>query len=133
MNRIEQTAAFFSIHSVKALENKAFSIVRGNIENTPEKIELAKRLYPAEQWHLEFHNNKIDLSPVIRWFIHKRGARRLKPYTMHIQQIIRYLKCAREIITIKDIITILNRNNVDYNGWSDIEMYIYYFERIYTE
>ena len=58
-------SAFFSIHSVKALENRAFSIVLGNIENTPEKVELARSLYPIEDWHFEFHNYKIDLRPVI--------------------------------------------------------------------
>ena len=59
-------SAFFSIHSVKALENRAFSIVHGNIENTHEKIELARILYPIEDWHFEFHNYKIDLRPVIQ-------------------------------------------------------------------
>lgn len=58
-------SAFFSVHSVKALENRAFSIVHGNIENTPEKVELARSLYPIEDWHFEFHNYKIDLRPVI--------------------------------------------------------------------
>ena len=58
-------SAFFSIHSVKALENRAFSIVHGNIENTPEKVELARSLYLIEDWHFEFHNYKIDLRPVI--------------------------------------------------------------------
>ena len=58
-------SAFFSVHSVKALENGAFSIVHGNIENTPEKVELARSLYPIVDWHFEFHNYKIDLRPVI--------------------------------------------------------------------
>ena len=58
-------SAFFSIHSVKALENRAFSIVHANIENTPEKVKLARSLYPIEDWHFEFHNYKIDLRPVI--------------------------------------------------------------------
>jgi hypothetical protein len=58
--------AFFSIHSVKSLKNKSFSIVLANIENTPEKVELARSLYPIEDWHFEFHNYKIDITPVIK-------------------------------------------------------------------
>jgi len=55
---------FFSIHSIQALKNKQFSIVLANIENTTEKIELARNLYPIEDWHFEFHNYKIDMRPV---------------------------------------------------------------------
>ena len=58
-------SAFFSVHSVKALENRQFSIVHANIENTPDKVELARSLYPIEDWHFEFHNYKIDMRPVI--------------------------------------------------------------------
>ena len=58
-------SAFFSVHSVKALENRQFSIVCANIENTPDKVELARSLYPIEDWHFEFHNYKIDMRPVI--------------------------------------------------------------------
>lgn len=58
-------SVFFSIHSVKALGSRTFSVMVGNIENTPEKVELAISLYPAEDWHFEFHNHKIDLRPVI--------------------------------------------------------------------
>lgn len=57
-------SAFFSIHSVNALENKAFSIVHANIENTPEKVELARSLYPIENWHFEFHDYKINMRVV---------------------------------------------------------------------
>jgi hypothetical protein len=57
-------SAFFSVHSVKALENRQFSIVHANIENTPDKVELARSLYPIEDWHFEFHNYKIDMRPV---------------------------------------------------------------------
>jgi hypothetical protein len=64
-NDTDCQAAFFSVHSVKALENRAFSIVHANIQNTPEKLELARRLYPIEDWHFEFHNYKIDMRPVI--------------------------------------------------------------------
>jgi hypothetical protein len=58
-------SAFFSVHSVKALENRQFSIVHANIENTPDKVELARSLYPIDDWHFEFHNYKIDMRPVI--------------------------------------------------------------------
>lgn len=58
--------AFFSVHSVKAMQNKAFSVVHGNIDKTPEKVELARSLYPAEDYHFDFHNHKIDLRPVFR-------------------------------------------------------------------
>ena len=58
-------SAFFSVHSVKALENRQFSIVHANIENTPDKVELARSIYPIEDWHFEFHNYKIDMRPVI--------------------------------------------------------------------
>lgn len=57
---------YFTIHSVTALQNKAFSIVVANIDNTPEKIKLARELYPIENWHFEYHNIKKDLKPVIR-------------------------------------------------------------------
>jgi hypothetical protein len=56
---------YFSIHSVKALENKVFSIVLGNIENTEEKIKIAKNLYNDENWYFEFHNYKINMNVVI--------------------------------------------------------------------
>ena len=56
---------YFSIHSVKALENKQFSIFRANIENTIEKLELAKNMFPSNDWYIEFHNYKISLNPVI--------------------------------------------------------------------
>jgi hypothetical protein len=56
---------YFSIHSVKALKNKQFSIFRANIENTIEKLELAKNMFPSNDWYIEFHNYKISLNPVI--------------------------------------------------------------------
>ncbi len=59
------SCAFFSVHSVKALEDKQFSIVHANIENTPDKIELARSIYPIEDWHFEFHDHEIDMRPVI--------------------------------------------------------------------
>jgi hypothetical protein len=54
----------FSIHSIKALEARSFSVFRANIENTPEKLELAKNLYPSSQFYIEFHNSPISLQVV---------------------------------------------------------------------
>jgi hypothetical protein len=54
----------FSIHSIKALENRAFSVFRANIDNTPDKLELAKKLYPSDSWYIEFHDVKISVRPV---------------------------------------------------------------------
>jgi len=62
----QENSKYFSIHSLKAIENKQFSIIHGNIENTPEKVELARSLYPIGDWHFEFHNYKIDLSIIIK-------------------------------------------------------------------
>jgi len=55
---------YFTIHSVKALESRAFSVFRANIENTPDKLELARKLYPIEFWYIEFHDVKISVLPV---------------------------------------------------------------------
>jgi hypothetical protein len=54
----------FSIHSIKALEARSFSVFRANIENTPEKLELAKNLYPSSQFYIEFHFTPISLHVV---------------------------------------------------------------------
>ena len=54
----------FSIHSIKALEDRSFSVFRANIENTPEKLELAKNLYPSSQFYIEFHYTPISLQVV---------------------------------------------------------------------
>lgn len=56
---------FFSVHSIHALENGRFSIVHGNIENTPEKVDIAKKIYPPEHFYFEFHDIKIDMRPVV--------------------------------------------------------------------
>ena len=55
---------FFSIHSIAALESRSFSVFRANIENTPEKLELAKKLYPSEKWFIEFHFTPISLGVI---------------------------------------------------------------------
>lgn len=57
-----QKNAYFSIHSVKALNKRQFSIVLANVDNTAEKLAIAKNLYPLEHWHIEFHNYKINVN-----------------------------------------------------------------------
>jgi hypothetical protein len=54
----------FSIHSIKALESRSFSVLRANIENTPEKLELAKKLFPSSEFYFEFHYTPISLKVV---------------------------------------------------------------------
>jgi len=54
----------FSIHSIKALESRQFSVIRANIENTPEKLELAKKLFPSSKFYFEFHFTPISLRVV---------------------------------------------------------------------
>jgi hypothetical protein len=51
----------FSIHSIKALEARSFSVLRANIENTPEKLQLAKSLFPSSDFYFEFHFTPISL------------------------------------------------------------------------
>jgi hypothetical protein len=54
----------FSIHSIKALEARCFSVLRANIENTPDKLEIAKKLYPSSEFYIEFHQEPISLKVV---------------------------------------------------------------------
>ena len=54
----------FSIHSIAALETRSFSVLRANIENTPEKLELAKKLYPSSDFYFEFHFTPISLNVI---------------------------------------------------------------------
>jgi hypothetical protein len=54
----------FSIHSIKALENRAFSVFRANIDNTPDKLELARKLYPSDSWFIEFHYTPISVNVI---------------------------------------------------------------------
>jgi hypothetical protein len=54
----------FSIHSIAALESRSFSVLRANIENTPEKLELAKKLYPSSAYYFEFHFTPISLGVI---------------------------------------------------------------------
>lgn len=58
---MEQTK-FFSIHNLELLEGKKeFSVIVGNVENTPEKLDLAKSLYPSDHWYIEFHDCKRSM------------------------------------------------------------------------
>jgi hypothetical protein len=54
----------FSIHSIAALESRSFSVLRANIENTPDKLELAKKLYPSDSWFIEFHYTPISVNVI---------------------------------------------------------------------
>jgi hypothetical protein len=54
----------FSIHSIAALESRCFSVLRANIENTPEKFELARNLYPSSDFYFEFHFTPISLNVI---------------------------------------------------------------------
>jgi hypothetical protein len=54
----------FSIHSIKALESRSFSVFRANIENTPNKLELAKKLYPSSDYYFEFHFTPISVNVI---------------------------------------------------------------------
>ena len=59
---------YFSIHSVAALENKnpsGISWVRANCETTPERLELANKLFPAPDWWIEHHDHKKPTSILI--------------------------------------------------------------------
>jgi hypothetical protein len=55
---------YFSIHSIKALESRSFSVIRANIENTPEKLELSRKLFPISKFYIEFHYTPISLRVV---------------------------------------------------------------------
>jgi hypothetical protein len=57
-------APYFTIHSIKAIESRCFSAIRANIENTPEKLELAKKLFPISKFYIEFHYSPISLRVV---------------------------------------------------------------------
>jgi hypothetical protein len=54
----------FSIHSIAALESRSFSVLRANIENTPEKLELARNLYPSSHYYFEFHFTRISVNVI---------------------------------------------------------------------
>lgn len=54
----------FSIYSIKALKSREFSVFRANIENTSEKLELAKKLYPSSKYFIYFHFTPISLGVI---------------------------------------------------------------------
>jgi hypothetical protein len=56
---------YFSVHCLNALESRQFSILRANIENTYEKRKLARKVYPFEKYHIEYHDEKKSLTVVI--------------------------------------------------------------------
>ena len=58
---------YLSIHSVFILNHKKneFSIVRANIENTEEKINIAKSLYNEENFYFQYHDIKHNLQVVL--------------------------------------------------------------------
>lgn len=60
-----QDKKYFSIHCLEALDQKSFSIVRANIENTYEKTKIAREIYDIKNYHFEFHNDKKSLKVII--------------------------------------------------------------------
>jgi hypothetical protein len=65
LNTNQKDYKYFSIHSVNALEKREYSIIMANVNNTPEKVELALSIFPIEDWHIEYHNYKIDMRVTI--------------------------------------------------------------------
>lgn len=64
---MEQTKnKFFSIHLLSAIYEMQNSIIVGNIENTTEKINLALKYYPTENYYYEYHNSKINMDWIIK-------------------------------------------------------------------
>ena len=47
------------------MKAKQFSVFRANIDNTEQKRELAKNLFPSENWIFEYHNEKKSLTVVL--------------------------------------------------------------------
>ena len=56
---------YFTIHSLVALKNRSYSIFRANIDNTIEKVQLAKSLYNDIEFMFEYHNEKKCMKIVI--------------------------------------------------------------------
>ena len=56
------TKKYFSIHNMDELKDGDFSVIRGNIENTPEKVKLAKEIYHEDVWYFEFHDYTRDMN-----------------------------------------------------------------------
>jgi hypothetical protein len=56
---------YFSIHSIEALNNKQFSVIRANITNTNANYIYALDLYPDSLYLIEFHDIKINLNVTI--------------------------------------------------------------------
>jgi hypothetical protein len=47
------------------MKAKQFSIFRANIENTKDKIELARNIFPSDNWIFEYHDEKKSLNVVL--------------------------------------------------------------------
>jgi hypothetical protein len=47
---------------------------------------------------------------------------------LNYSQYLSPLKELKSKLSLKEVINWLNDNNVDYYGWSDLDMYIYYIE-----
>lgn len=59
-----ETKKYFTVHSLEALNTKQFSIIHANIDNTIEKVEIAKGMYPESLYLFEYHNFKHNLTAV---------------------------------------------------------------------
>ncbi len=63
---VNENCFYFSIHSIKSIENKNFSIVLANIENTLEKTKTAKKIYNDNDFYFEYHNQKKEFGWVMK-------------------------------------------------------------------
>lgn len=52
---------YLTVHNLKQLEKKEFSIIIANIQNSEEKRKIAERLYEKENYYIEFHNYRQNL------------------------------------------------------------------------
>jgi len=55
----------------------------------------------------------------------------LKPINEISEDLSKYLPALKELkskLSLQEVVSWLNDNNVDYYGWSDLDMYIYYIE-----
>lgn len=64
--KLNQDCNYFSIHSIKSIESKGFSIVLANVENTLGNTKLAKKTYNENDFYFEYHNQKKDLKWVMK-------------------------------------------------------------------
>lgn len=57
---------YISILSTKAMKAKEFCIILANVDNTPEKLELAKKQFPEPDFIIHFHFTKYDMTWVTK-------------------------------------------------------------------